>query len=154
MAEGFKHLITCRCILPQFKRMDDPPQHKFVVFSIIDDSGTVQTRFAQCNNCGIIHKVTELCTSEIVGKDYMSSLPSIDDVRASVPSRLASVLDAARADIATWEMARFIIENKKWGSFIVLDSDKEDELKQVKYVSVLGEDLFKVDVELVEEVVK
>lgn len=155
MAQGLKHLITCRCVLPQFKRMNNAPQHQFVVFSVIADDGTFQQRFAQCNNCGIVHKVIDVCRSETVTREAMGSLPTIDDIKAGLPPQLVNILEANRVeDLSTWELAQFILENKQWGNFVVLNTDEEDGLKQGKYVRILGESMFKVETFAREEVVK
>ncbi len=154
MPIGLKHLVTCRCVLPQFKRHVDPPNHMFVVFSVVEDDGEFRVRFAQCNNCGIIHKVTEVNRSTIVSREAMGSLVTIDDVKGSLPARLVELLDSNGADLATWEMASFIVENKKWGEFVVLAAEEESGLKQGKYVRILGESLFKVESFTREEVIK
>lgn len=154
MAQGLKHLVTCRCVLPQFKRMDNAPAHQFVVFSVINDDGTLQPKFAQCNNCGIVHKVTDLCRSEVVPRESMGSLVTIDDIKTGLPPQLASILDVNQADLATWEMAQFILENKQWGNFVVLSTDEVDGLRQGKYVRILGENMFKVESFSREEVIK
>lgn len=154
MASGLKHLITCRCVLPQFKRMPDAPQHQFVVFSAIEDDGNFRTRFAQCNNCGIIHKVTDYCRSEVVSRESMGALTTIDDVKVGLPPQLAALLEANQADLATWEMAQFILENKQWGNFVVLTTDEEDGMRQGKYVRIMSETMFKVESFMREEVIK
>lgn len=146
MASGFKHLLTCRCVLPQFKKVKPaPPEHQFPVFSIIDDDGTFRMRFAQCNNCGIIHKVIDICRSEIVNKEAMVSIPTIDEIKSSLPSGLVNLLESNSADIATWEAVQFIIDNKQWGNFVVLSTDEIDGVRQGKYVRLLSETMFKVE---------
>lgn len=155
MPLGQKHLIQCRCILPQFKKLKEPPRHNFVVFSVIDDDNKTVVKFAQCNNCGIIHKVTDVGRSEIVsGREHMSSIVSVDDLKASLPEKLVSVLEVNNCDLPTWEMVQFIIENQKWGDFVVLVSEEEDGQRQGKYVRILGENLFKVESFTREEVIK
>lgn len=155
MATGQKHLVKCRCVLPQFKGRPDPPAHRFVVFSIIEDDDRVRVKFAQCNNCGIVHKVTDLCRSEIVqGREAMPSLVTIDDIRTSLPEQLTALLDANHADLPTWEQTQYIYENQRWGDIVVLQTDVEGDLKQGKYVRILGERLFKVDTFAREEYVK
>lgn len=145
MTTGIKHLVTCRCVLPQFKRADNPPRHQFVVFSIIDGD-VVRPKFAQCNNCGIIHRVTDVCRSEIKqGREDMRSIVTIDDVRPSLPPRLAETLDAADADLPTWEAAKHLVEEKQWGGFVVLSTDVDGNTRHGKYVQVLGDNMFKVD---------
>lgn len=154
MLNGVKHLITCRCVLPQFKRRPNPPQHQFVVFSVINDDDTVKMKFVQCNNCGIVHKVTEVNRSEVVSRESMGSLSTIDDIKVGLPTNLATVLEANSADLPTWENAQFIYENKRWGSFVVLATDEEEGLRQGKYVMILGENLIKVETFAREEIVK
>lgn len=152
MATGLKHLITCRCVLPQLKRVPNSPCHQFTVFSVVEDDGAVRVKYAQCNNCGIIHRVTEVNRSEIVSREAMSSIPTVDDIRASLPQRLAEVLEANGADLPTWEAAQFIVENKRWGDFVVLSTDEEGGLRQGKYVRIIGENLLKVETFTREEV--
>lgn len=147
-------MITCRCVLPQFKRTKDAPLHQFVVFSTEDDEGNFCVRFAQCNNCGIVHKVIDYCRSEICAKEAMASIPTIDDIKLALSPRLAEILDANNVDLATWEKAKFIIENKRWGDFVVLASDVDDDLRQGKYVQILGENLFTVSTYTQEQVIK
>jgi hypothetical protein len=132
--------------MPQFKSMPEPPAHQFVVFSVIDDADRVQTKFAQCNNCGVIHKVTDICKSEILAsREDMGSLLTIDEVKAGLPKNLVAILEANNVDLPTWEFASFIYENKRWGEFVVLTTDSEHGTRQGKYVQILGESLFKVN---------
>ncbi len=153
MLSGHKHLIKCRCVLQQFKQMKNPPVHMFTVFSIIDDNDRVKPKFAQCTNCGIIHKVVEINKSEIVpGKEAMTTIVSIDDIKMSLPQRLSDLLESNKCDLPTWENAQFIIENKLWGQFVVLSTENEGNVKQGKYVSILGETSLKVETFAREEV--
>lgn len=155
MASGLKHLITCRCVLPQFKRMQDPPLHQFTVFSVINDDGLVEPKFAQCNNCGIVHKVIDICRSEVVsGREAMESIVKIDDIKLSLPPKLVMVLEANDVDLPGWEAAQFALENKQWGSFVVLRTDEESGVRAGKYVRILSESMFKVESFTRDEVVK
>jgi hypothetical protein len=155
MALGLKHLVTCRCVLPQLKRFDSPPPHQFVVFSVIDDNDVIRTKFAQCNNCGIIHKVVEVNRSEIMqGREDMRSIPKVDDIRLSLPQGLVSLLDQNDADLPTWEASQHAYDNEQWGSFVVLSTDEEDGLRQGKCVRILGKNIFKIETFTREEVFK
>ena len=145
MTTGQKHLIKCRCVLSQFKRMEIPPAHQFVVFSIIGDDDKVQVKFAQCNNCGILHKVTDICKSDIMARDVMTSLVTIDDIKPSIPEGLRVLLENNHADLATWEAVQYLFTSQTWGGFVVISSDTEDGIKQGKYVRVMGENLFRVE---------
>ena len=145
MQQGIKHTIQCRCVMNQFKRQKRPPLHRFVVFSIMVDD-VVTPKFVQCNNCGIIHKIIDLNRSEIIsGREHMASIVSMDELRASLPEKLTMILDQNFCDQPTWEAASFIISNQRWGDFVVLSSDVEGDVRQGKFVRILGENLFKVE---------
>ena len=124
--QGVKHLVQCHCILPQFKNAVDPVFHKFVVFSTIDDSDTVQPKFAQCNNCGVIHKVVDICKSELTSKDDAKALPSIEDIKFSLPPDLVRALETYQSDIATWEQAEWIYLTRSWDQWITLARDEDE----------------------------
>jgi hypothetical protein len=144
--QGQKHLIKCRCILPHFKNQSDPTPHHFIVFSEINDDDSVNVKFAQCNNCGIVHKVTDVCKSEILhNKEFLRSIVSIDDIRPTLHPNLIGILEKNEADIATWEFVKFIIDNKKWGQHVILTSESEDGMRVGKILVILGESLFNVN---------
>ena len=144
---GIKHLIQCHCILPQFKESRDPVFHKFAVFSIIDEeSDTVQPKFAQCNYCGIVHKVIDICRSELTTKEESKTLPNIVDIRLSLPKSLIEVLESYQCDISTWEHAEWIYLSKIWDSWIVLTREEDDDGEfHGKRLIFLGEERFKIE---------
>ena len=156
MSTGQKHLVRCRCVLPQFKHLRNPPAHQFLVFSVINDDNTVKIKYSQCTNCGIVHKVNEINRSEIVsGKEAMSSILTVSDIKSSLPEQLCVILENnAVDDVSTWEAVQHIYENKQWGNFVVMTSDTDGSLKQGKYVRILGEKLFKVETYTRDEVIR
>lgn len=125
--QGVKHLVQCHCILPQYKNSNEPVFHKFVVFSVIDDSDTVQPKFAQCNNCGVLHKVIDICRSELTSREDAKSLPNIEDIKFSISSELCRVLETYQCDLATWEQAEWIYLTKSWDQWIVLARDEDED---------------------------
>ena len=125
--QGVKHLIQCHCVLPQFKNHENPTFHKFVVFSVIDDSDTVQPKFAQCNNCGVVHKVVDICKSELTTKEESRSLSSIDDIKFSIPKELSSILESYQCDTATWEYAEWVYLTKAPDQYLILTKEEDDE---------------------------
>jgi hypothetical protein len=150
---GQKHLIKCRCVLPQMKNSTNSVAHQFLVFSEIEN-GEVKQKYAQCNNCGVIHKVIDICRSEIMnGKEAMSSMLSIEDIRSSLTPPVIAALDRHNCDLPTWEHAKFVIEKKKWGDVIILTSEVEGSEKVIKYMRVLGEGLFKIDTHIRKEII-
>jgi len=143
---GFKHLIQCHCILPQFKNKAEPIFHKFIVFSVIDDKDKVIPKYSHCNNCGVVHRVFDLCKSEIVlGKESIRSMLTKEDIRPSLPTNISSILDTYECDLPIWEEVHFIIDNKRWGSSVVLTKDILDDTIQGKNLSILGQTEVKIE---------
>ena len=143
---GQRHLVSCRCVLPQFKGRIDPPKHHFLVFSVLKSDNSVVVKYVQCNNCGLVHKVTDICKSEvIVGKEFMSSVITIEDIKPSLPKNLSDILERSNADVTAWEMAQHIVDNKEWGAFVLLGQEEESGMKHGKYVRIMSETFFKVE---------
>ena len=127
MKRGQKHLIECHCVLPQYRRSANTVYHKFVVFSVIDDSDTCIPKFAQCNNCGVIHKVYDICKSEIItNKEELRSIKTIDDISLTLPSDVSRILESYKCELPSWEHAEFIFNSESWGSIITLTRDEAD----------------------------
>lgn len=142
-----KHTIRCQCYLQQFKNLKNPPQHEFVVFSFFDDDihEQIHESYEQCNNCGIVHKITGLCTSTILKKEDASSIRSLEDIKIAIPDKLLALLERYKVDKATYEATEFVIQNELWGERIFLTKDDLDSQIQTKFLVILGQNLFKVD---------
>lgn len=127
--EGVKHFIECHCTLPQYRKKDKKVYHKFPVFSIISDSDVVLEKNAQCNNCGIVHRVFDICKSEIlIGKeDSKATILGIEDIKLMLPSVVSNVLENYSCDLPTWEQALFFVENKIYDQCINLSKDEDKE---------------------------
>ena len=137
---GIKHLIQCHCILPQYRKAENPVFHKFVVFSIVDDSDTCVPKYVQCNNCGVVHKVIDLCKSELMtGKEELRSVTTIDEIKLTLPKDISTILESYGVDLPTWENTQFIYLEKKWGHSVILTKDELDGEVQGKLL------LFKAD---------
>jgi hypothetical protein len=117
-----------------------------VVFSVIDDKDAVIPKFVQCNNCRTVHRVIDICQSEIKhGKEHMRSVRTLEEIKAGIPDKLVGILDSNHAEHASYEAAEFIMENERWGERVVLMTDEESGTYQGKYVRILTGGLFKVD---------
>ena len=142
---GIKHLVQCHCILPQYRDRENPVFHQFVVFSVIDDSDTVVPKYVQCNNCSVVHRVIDICRTELVtGRDELSTMVNVDDISLTIPQDLRKVLASYNADIATWENVQFILRQKQWGSHVVLTQDVLDEDTQGKLLIFNGPGYFNI----------
>jgi len=144
---GTKHLVECRCMLPQFKDAKNIVFHQFIVFSeLIND--TVTPKFVQCPNCGIVHNVYDLCKSEIVeGYELSTALLTVDDVRQSLPENISKLLSTYELPLHVWEEVLYVIQTGKWGSNIELTSERIKDTKHIKYLHILSPHKFSVKTE-------
>jgi len=146
MPEYVKHLVECKCILPQFKRMAEPPFHKFVVFSVLEEvTAKVKPSYAQCPNCGAVHRVNEVGLSKILNKDSIRSISTIDDIKLTMPQKLVTILERHECDLPTWQEVQFIVENQLWGRTVILAKEREGDLIFGKVMTILSDSLQKIE---------
>ena len=144
--KGIKHLVQCHCILPQYKNSKNPVFHKFTVFSILDESDTVLVKYAECNNCGSVHKVYDVCKSEIVpGKEDSRSVLKKEDFRFSLPDSLFELLGQYEKEICDYEFSQFIIDNEVWDSTITLTREELEDHVQGKLLRFLESEKFRIE---------
>lgn len=144
-----KHLIECKCILKIFEGHSPSVYHKFIVFSELEDNtGEIIDSYAQCNNCGVIHLVTEVGTSTILPKEELRTLPSIDEIELELPDKITNLLKKNECELHVWQEAKHILEYKLWGKFIVLSKEKSPSNPNLligKALVIHGENLFKIE---------
>jgi len=146
---GSKHLIQCHCVLPQYRNLDSPIFHKFVVFSRINTEGSLIPSLKRCNNCGVIHKIVDFCRSEIAhGIDDSFAISSEDDMREFLSEKICKILDDNKCDLATWEQISDIITNQEWGSSVIISRQSAMGSTQMKILVINGSDSFKIDTNL------
>lgn len=144
--EYIKHLIECKCILRIYEHVDPPVFHKFVVFSTIEEpSGNIIPSYAQCNNCGSVHKVTEVGKSVMLPKEEMRSLESIEEIELELPDKVVAILKKNECDLHVWQEARHILNHELWGRFVILAKEKEDSTILGKALVIHGHSLFKIE---------
>jgi hypothetical protein len=115
------------------------------VFSEIDGTdGLVIPSYAQCNNCGVIHKINEIGKSSQLRKESMTALLTIDDIKSSLPPRLASILEQNNCILPYWQEAQFIISHKLWGKGFTLSQERDGNTIIGKYIVILGENLYDI----------
>jgi hypothetical protein len=123
------------------------------VFTILND-GICEKKLAQCNNCGQLHSVVDLCRSEFLsGKDETSAIPTEIDIGLSISSKLKSVLEVNKCDISLWEQAEFYEENEMWGSKIILSKERTDDSIQIKSLHFISKDKFKIKSDTFQEAI-
>lgn len=152
-----KHLIECQCVLSIFKNKSKPIYHKFPVFSLLDTNDNVQEKYVICDNCGIIHNVTEISISKIMwGKENLRSLVvSKDDVKFNLENlnynNIVSLLEKNQLSVADWEIVEFLIENKQSG--IVLLNKEEIDNNIITQFIEFNEGNFKIKKEIMQRYV-
>jgi hypothetical protein len=146
MARGLKHLIECHCVLPQYRDRPDPIYHRFVVFTELDDDDNVVPKHAQCNNCGVVHRIIDIGRSEIMsGRETATTLVSVSDIKLSIPPNISDILELYNANLATWEEAAWIIQQQAWGSHIILASETREGHTEGKRLIFTGPGIAKIE---------
>ena len=141
---GQKHVVKCRCILPQFKKHQNPPVHEFIVFSAIID-GVFQESIAQCNNCGIAHNIQDFCQSKILNtKEGVGSLPTVDEICFSIPDDLENLLKTCSADLATFQYVDFVLTHELWGTKILLSKEEAEGYITGKSLVIVSGNRFRI----------
>ncbi len=140
-------------MLPQYRKLEEPLFHKFVVYSKFDkETGEVIKRLAKCNNCDALHRIIDFCKSEIVIKLEDSDIViDLEEVKMNLPERLVKVLEKNNCDQATFEMIDHIIEEEAWGQEVVIARQTmDDNTVHVKIVLIKSENSFRVKSETID----
>lgn len=148
---GIKHLIECHCILPQYKRRDPPLYHKFSVYSKLKND-LIDEKYTQCNNCGAVHKVYDICRSEIViGKEDLDTGLSIADMSIQLSDKLSMLLSSNNCDYATWEQVVDIVDEERWDEPVVIKRDIIDDKVVVKILKLKEGERIKIQSKIIED---
>jgi hypothetical protein len=119
--------------------------HSFIVFSQITDEGEALEKLAQCNNCGVIHRVYDICKSEIMKKEAHAAIVTEQDIALSLPSELSGILASYSCDVATWENVHFIYSNQAWNEGVILTREEEKGVWSGKRLIVVGPAQFRIE---------
>lgn len=142
---GVKHLVACRCILPTMKNRPNAPVHKFIVFSIQQDDKVIE-KMVTCNNCGIVHKVFEVCKSEIIHNlEGTNSSLTIEDLSVQLPETVVKLLSSYEKDLPDYEHVKFMLDENKIGNFVVLTQEFNEGRKSGKVLKYKGKGKFEIE---------
>ena len=145
MLESIKHLITCNCVLRQYQEVEPTVFHQFVVFSVINQDGSIKPSYARCNNCGAIHRITEVNISERLKKEDSPMVPDVEEIKSTLPKKLIALLSKYDLELPTWQEIKFNHENQKWDRPVILYREKQGEDYQGKYLLMAGKTLWKIE---------
>lgn len=149
-----RHLIECQCILKIFENKTKPLYHKFPVFSLIVDDD-VEEKYVECNNCGSIHRVYDVCKSEIMwGKDgYEGLVNKIEDITFNLENNnqqkiIEILVNNKIEDVSVWEYVEYLLENSLEGHVVINKNDIKDKtIMKILYINKNG---FKIKTENVQ----
>jgi len=151
---GIKHLIECHCFLTIYKKGKKMINHRFPVYSKIDDQGKLIPKLVKCNNCEAAHYIEKIGRSELrPGKDQSDAVIKIEDIKHDLPDRIFKYLIENNCNIADFEHAKDIIQEKRWGESIVIRRDIVKEKQQVKYIVVNDKNNFQVKSDVIEDLI-
>jgi len=138
MSIGIKHLIECHCELPLFKDREEIIYHKILVYSKFDESGKVLEKLITCENCSTIHKVYDICKSDIVkgGKDDNKSEISIEELELQIPDKLIKILRKNNCIIPIYEEVIDLIENNVKDYNVVINRELIEGNYHVKILNI------------------
>jgi len=149
---GEKHLIQCHCVLPQYRKMEDPIFHKFVVYSRLDESGKAIPKLVRCNNCDALHRIIDICKSEIVIKiEDTDVVVDIEEIKLGLPEKLVKILEKNNCDYPTYEIIDHIFELESWGRDVVIARKTIENLKtHLKILNIKSENRFRIRSETID----
>lgn len=151
---GIKHLIECHCFLTIYKKGRKMINHKFPVYSKIDNQGLITPKLVKCNNCEAAHYVKQIGRSELrPGKDQIDSVLKIDDIKHDIPNKFFNYLVENNCTLADFEHVKDILEEKRWGENVIIRRDIVDEKQQIKYITINDKKSFKVNSDIIEDLI-
>lgn len=143
--QGIKHLVECNCVLPQFRKLKNPIFHKIEVFSVVDDEDIFKEKFIVCDNCGVVHKVTEIGKTEIQTKhESITSVRTLAEISLSLDDGIANILKQNGAHVSTWEYVEYIIDNNISGLPVVVSRETINGKTNIKYLELKLDGKFKI----------
>lgn len=150
MKKGTKHLIQCHCVLPQYRQRKEPLFHKIEVFSTISDD-EVDEKFVICDNCGSVHRVYDMCKSEIVtNHEMITSVKTIPEIKMSFDDDVSNLLEKNNCHVSTWENVEFIIDNNLVGFPVIINRENLNGKTSIKILELKNNGKFKVSNEIIE----
>lgn len=151
---GIKHLIECHCFLTIYKKGQNMFNHRFPVYSKIDEQGRIIPKLVKCNNCEAAHFVTKIGRSELrPGKDQTDTVLKIEDFKHDLPSKIFNYLIENNCNISDFEHVKDIIEERRWGENVIIRRDIVDEKQQIKYIVINSKNNFQIKSDTIEDLI-
>ena len=145
MIDYICHSIECQCVLPIYSKVEKPVYHQFVVFSKIENE-SLEEKYVECNNCGVIHQVTSCNKSNIISDttNYKSLVVNKEDLSYSLPSKYLDFLTKKEVEeIYIWEKINFLLENNI-NDTVLYKRSIVDNFVICEFINVIDNDNFKL----------
>ena len=127
------------------KNRSNPPLHKFVVFSI-QENNKIEEKLVTCNNCGVVHRVYEICKSEILNNfEGTKSSLTMEDISMMLPNSVSGIMETYESELPDYEHIKFILDEDRKGEFIVLSQEFNDGRKTGKVLKYKGKGKFEIE---------
>lgn len=145
MKEYICHTVECQCILPIYSKVERPVYHSFVVFSTIE-AESLEEKYVECNNCGVIHQITNINKSNIISDTtkYKSLVVNKEDLSYSLPSKYLDFLTKKKVEeVYIWEKINFLLENNL-SELVLFNRSQIDNYIVCEFIEVIDKDNFKI----------
>ena len=145
MKDYISHLIECQCILPVYNKVEKPVYHNFVVFSLIEE-GTLEEKYVECNNCGIIHKIKDFNKSDFISDttNYKNLVVNKEDLSYNMPAKYLEFLTSKKIEeIYIWEKINYLLDNNIEEE-VIFNRSKVDNFIICEIIQVIDKDNFKL----------
>ena len=78
------------------------PLSDHLIKSLEDRSHFMVRTEVRCNNCDAVHRIIDLCKSEIVIKiEETDSIIDLDEIKIGIPEKVVKILEKNNCDLAT-----------------------------------------------------
>ncbi len=121
---------------------------------MIDESDTIVSKYVKCNHCEAVHKVYDVCKSEIcIGKEDSMAVLQKKDIQMMIPTDIYDIMEAYNCDIPDFEHALFILQNKKYEEKVLLTKEvlEEEVIGKVLTFNTEGKAMIETFVEKFDE---
>lgn len=138
MKLGIKHLVECHCTLPLYKGMQDIIYHKILVYSKFNSNEKIVEKIVNCENCGLIHKVFDICRSNIVkdGNEENNSSVTIEELELEIPDKLINILRNNNCTIPIYEEIIDALDHNVNDHNIIIKRDLIEGIYHVKILNI------------------
>tara|TARA_B110000467_G_C18268583_1_gene450909 strand:+ start:177 stop:590 length:414 start_codon:yes stop_codon:yes gene_type:complete len=127
------------------KNRTDPPIHQFIAFSIQEKNRTIE-KLVTCNNCGVVHRILEVCRSEILNNfEGTNSSLTMEDIALQLKESVRDILESYKKELPDYEHINFMIQEECIGDFIVLSQEFNDGRKSGKILKYKGKGKFEIE---------